>query len=96
MGRAMWAIRAHRGLAGGGHPHAVEVGLEDAVAPGLQRVAHIDHDAAGDVGARVPALHLRMQFPAQQALELQMHPHTARKLHVMAILYTMRQDCPHL
>ena len=60
----MWAVRAHRGLARGGHADAVEVGLEDAVAPGLQRVAHVDHDAAGDVGARVPALHLRTHFAA--------------------------------
>lgn len=62
-----WALRAHRGLARRRHADAVEVGLEDAVAPGLQRVAHIDHDAAGDMGARVPALYLHSTWRGSAA-----------------------------
>lgn len=54
-----WIEEAHRGLARGGHAHTVVVGLQDTVGPGLQGVADIDHDGAGDVRARVPALHLQ-------------------------------------
>ena len=54
-----WIEGAHRGLARGGHAHTVVVGLQDTVGPGLQGVADIDHDGAGDVRARVPALHLQ-------------------------------------
>ena len=57
---------AHRGFARLGHADAVVVGLENAVGPGLQRVAHVDHDAAGDVRAGVPALHLRSQLSSQR------------------------------
>ena len=58
-GGARWA---HHGLVGQGHAHAVVVGLEHVVAEGHERVADVDRDAAGHVGARVPGIHL----PGQQ------------------------------
>ena len=50
----------HLGLAGLGHPDAVVVGQQLPVGERLQGVAHVDGHAPRDVGARVPALHLRM------------------------------------
>ena len=64
-----WTEGAHRGLARGGHAHTVVVGLQDTVGPGLQGVANIDHDDAGDVRARVPALHLQAFTKAGSCLK---------------------------
>ena len=41
------------------HAHAMVVRLEDTIAPELQRIAHVDGDAAGNGRARVPLVHLR-------------------------------------
>ena len=49
----------HQGLALLGHAHAVVVGLEEAVAPELQRIAHVHGDAAGLGRAVCPVVHLR-------------------------------------
>ena len=71
-----WRLsQTHRGLALLGHAHAVEVGLEQAVAVRLQRVADVDRDAARDVGAGVPRVDLRACM--QRHMRLRMQPHTA-------------------
>jgi hypothetical protein len=60
---------AHRGLARGGHAYTVVVGLQDAVGPSLQGVADIYHDGAGNVRARVPALHLQELSKSRSCLK---------------------------
>ena len=45
------------------------VGLQDTVGPGLQGVANVDHNAAGDVRAWVPALHLQAFTKAGSCLK---------------------------
>ena len=60
---------AHQGLALLGHAHAVVVGLQEAVAPELQRVAHVHSDAARLGWAVRPVLHLQSGSTVGDVLE---------------------------